>query len=231
MEMYLPLVRQTAERLYRKLPNSVDLEDLKSAGVFGLRDAIEGFDLERGVKFETYCTTRIRGAILDELRAVDWVPRLVRTKANKLSKAQQQLETLLGRQPTDGELAEALGMNLGELEAMVREANAVTMVSLSEAWPGSEEDEHALRKVDMLCDRREPEPMARIERKDLLEAATRLLNEKERLIVLLYYFEEMTMREIGLTLGLSESRVCQLHSRIMRRLRKHLGPARLDLLG
>jgi RNA polymerase sigma factor for flagellar operon FliA len=231
MEEYMPLVRSTAERVHRKLPHSVDVDDLASAGVFGLRDAIDGFDLERGVKFETYCTTRVRGAILDELRSIDWVPRLVRTKANKLGKAQKQLEVLLGRNPTDGELAKVLGMDLKELGSMVKEASAVSVVSLSESWPGSEDDEAPLRKLDVLEDRQSRRPVDHLHRKDILDVATRTLNTKERLILLLYYFEDMTMREIGLTLGLSESRVCQLHTRIMKRLREHLGKIRNDLLG
>ncbi|GIW71831.1 MAG: RNA polymerase sigma factor [Planctomycetota bacterium] len=231
MERYLPLVRATAERIRRRLPQSVELGDLESAGIFGLRDAIEGFDLQRGVKFETYCTTRVRGAILDELRSIDWVPRLVRTRANQLDKAMHDLEADLGRQPTDRELAARLGLELSELDAVVKEATAVNVVSLSESWPGAEEEERAVRKLDVLEDRRQHRPLEQLHHRDFLAVAARSLTPKERLILLLYYFEEMTMREIGLTLGLSESRVCQLHTRIMNKLREQFERSRCDLLG
>ena len=230
IEHYMPLVRYTAERLFAKLPQNVELDDLTSAGVFGLMDAIEGFDLARGVKFETYCTTRVRGAILDELRAFDWVPRLVRTKAHKLEAALRKLEVSLGREPNDKELASMLEIPLGELDAMVKEANAVSIVSLSEKWPNDDDDGRTLRKIDVLEDKRQTKPIEHAQRKDFLARVVSALGKKERDILLLYYFEDLTMREIGLTLDLSESRVCQLHTRIMDRLREQLGKVKQDLL-
>ena len=231
IEHYMPLVRYTAERLFAKLPQNVELDDLTSAGVFGMMDAIEGFDLARGVKFETYCTTRVRGAILDELRAFDWVPRLVRTKAHKLEGALRKLEISLGREPNVKELAAMLEIPLGELDAMVKEASAVSIVSLSEKWPGDDNDDgRAMRKIDVLEDKRQTKPIEYAQRKDFLARVVSALGKKERDILLLYYFEDLTMREIGLTLDLSESRVCQLHTRIMDRLREQLGKVKQDLL-
>ncbi len=228
IEHYLPVVRYTAERVAAKLPQNVELDDLMSAGVFGLMDAIDGFDLERGVKFKTYCSQRIRGAILDELRAFDWVPRLVRTKAGQLEEGYRTLEAALGRRPTDIELAARLGMTLGQLDLFVRDASAVSVVSLTERWQ-EQDHEKALRTIDLLEDRRAASPIDDLQRKDVMEVLTKELTLKERLIVLLYYFEELTMREIGLSLDLSESRVCQLHTRIMARLRAKLGAREREL--
>src|SRR3984957_10431201 len=130
IERYLPLVRYNAERVWAKLPEGVDLNDLISAGVFGLMDAIDAFDLGRGVKFETYCVPRIRGAMLDELRTMDWVPRLVRSKHTKMEEARKSLEAQHGRPPTDAELAERLGLPQEEYEKMATDANAVGLTSL-----------------------------------------------------------------------------------------------------
>ncbi|HQZ68065.1 MAG TPA: sigma-70 family RNA polymerase sigma factor, partial [Planctomycetaceae bacterium] len=134
MERYLPLVRYNAERVWAKLPEGVDLNDLMSAGVFGLMDAIEAFDMERGVKFETYCVPRIRGAMLDELRTMDWVPRLVRSKASKVEAARKIVEARVGRPPTEVEIAEQMGLPIQEFERMKSDASAVNLVSLEKKW-------------------------------------------------------------------------------------------------
>src|ERR1700749_3435694 len=134
IERYLPLVRYNADRVWAKLPDGVDLNDLISAGVFGLMDAIEAFDMNRGVKFETYCVPRIRGAMLDELRTMDWVPRLVRSKASRLDEARKSLEAEHGRPPRPEELAERLSISLDVLDHMVGEATAVSLVSLNKKW-------------------------------------------------------------------------------------------------
>ena len=134
MERYLPLVKYNGERIWQRLPDGVELDDLISAGVFGLMDAIDAFDLERGVKFETYCVPRIRGAMLDELRCMDWVPRLVRYKASKLANATKKLEARLGRAPTEQELADQLEITVPELEKMITDANAVNLISLNKKW-------------------------------------------------------------------------------------------------
>src|SRR5262245_29961728 len=153
VERYLPLVKYNAERIWQRLPEGVDLDDLISAGVFGLMDAIDAFDLGRGVKFETYCVPRIRGAMLDELRTMDWVPRLVRSKHTKMEEARKSLEALHGRPPTDGELAERLGLPLDEYEKMVMDANAVGLISLNKKW--YETDSYKdVREIDILEDKK-----------------------------------------------------------------------------
>src|SRR5262245_43813856 len=134
VENYLPLVKYNAERIWSRLPEGVELDDLISAGVFGLLDAIEAFDLGRGVKFETYCVPRIRGAMLDELRTMDWVPRLVRSKASKLEEARKSLEAQLGRPPRAEEMAAKLGVTVEELDKMTGDATAVSLVSLNKKW-------------------------------------------------------------------------------------------------
>ncbi len=221
IERFLPLVRYNAERVWSKLPEGVDLNDLISAGVFGLMDAIEAFDLERGVKFETYCVPRIRGAMLDELRTMDWVPRLVRSKASKLEAARKQAEAELGRPPADVELAKKMGLPLEEFDKLKSEASAVNLVSLNKKW--YETDSYKdVREVDILEDSKGEDPTLGIQKRDVMRLVTKGLNRNERLIIILYYYEELTMKEIGSTLGLSESRVSQMHSSIVARLKDQL---------
>lgn len=221
MENYLPLVRYTAERIAAKLPDEVDIGDLMSAGIFGLMDAIEAFDLDRGVKFETYCAPRIRGAILDELRTMDWVPRLVRSRAHKLENATKALEAELGRLPTDDELVRRLGVTQDEFDKLLRDATAVSLVSLSRRFY-DEDSTKDLSEGDVLEDPRDNDPVNEIQRNDLRELMAKGLTRVERLILVLYYYEEMTMKEIGATLDLSESRVSQMHSAILTRMRNQL---------
>ena len=228
VERYLPLVRYVAERLLAKLPQSVELDDLNSAGIFGLLQAIDGFDIRRGVKFETYCVNRVRGAILDELRNLDWVPRLVRTKGHKLSNAYRELEIKLGRIPTDAEMAKKLGLSLADYDEMVREASATSIVSLSEKMQ-NEDDDKALTKLHMVENQKGKSPTEHIQRRELVEYLTRGLSHKEKLIMVLYYYEELTMREIGAIIDLSESRVCQIHSKIVIRLKHQLRSIRREL--
>src|SRR5580692_8660843 len=213
MENYLHLVRYNAERIHVKLPDEVELDDLMSAGIFGLMDAIAAFDLDRGVKFETYCAPRIRGAILDELRSMDWVPRLVRSRAHKLDGATKQLEVELGRASTN--------------EKMAKDASAVGLVSLSRKWFETDSNKD-VREIDILEDKRGANPVREIQRKDLKELITKGLSRAERLIIILYYFEEMTMKEIGATLDLSESRVSQMHSSILARLKAQMADRRKE---
>jgi RNA polymerase sigma factor for flagellar operon FliA len=222
VEIYLPLVKYNGERIWARLPEGVELDDLISAGVFGLMDAIDAFDLSRGVKFETYCVPRIRGAMLDELRTMDWVPRLVRSKASKLNEAVKNLEARLGRQPTGNELAEELHISVPELEKMMLDANAVNLISLNKKW--YETDSYKdVREIDILEDKKGEDPTKRIQKNDLMRLVTKGLNRNERLIIILYYYEELTMKEIGATLDLSESRVSQMHSSIVQRLHLQLG--------
>ncbi|MCA9089785.1 MAG: FliA/WhiG family RNA polymerase sigma factor [Planctomycetaceae bacterium] len=221
IERYFPLVRFNAERVWAKLPDGVDLNDLISAGVFGLMDAIEAFDLERGVKFETYCVPRIRGAMLDELRTMDWVPRLVRSKASKLEAARKQVEAQVGRPPTDRELAMKMEMSLDDFQRMKTEASAVNLVSLNKKWYETDSSKD-VREVDIVEDQKGEDPTFGIQKRDLMRLVTKGLNRNERLIIILYYYEELTMKEIGQTLGLSESRVSQMHSSIVARLKEQL---------
>jgi len=221
VEAYLHIVRYTAERLYAKLPDEVELDDLISAGIFGLIDAVDGFDTERGVKFETYCAPRVRGAILDELRSVDWVPRLVRSRGHRLDEATRRLEAELGRKPTERELATEMKLKLSEFRKLRRDAEAVGMVSLSRKWFETD-GQKDVREIDVLEDKRSDDPFRSVQRKDVKDLITRGLSRAERLILLLYYFEEMTMKEIGQTLDLSESRVSQMHSAVLDRLRHQL---------
>ncbi len=221
VEIYLPLVKYNGERIWSRLPEGVELDDLISAGVFGLMDAIDAFDLSRGVKFETYCVPRIRGAMLDELRTMDWVPRLVRSKASKLNEAIKTQEARLGRAPSEIELAEHMGISVPELEKMVMEANAVNLISLNKKW--YETDSYKdVREIDILEDKKGEDPTRRIQKHDLMRLVTKGLNRNERLIIILYYYEELTMKEIGATLDLSESRVSQMHSSIVQRLQGQL---------
>lgn len=225
VENYCHLVKYNAERIWARLPDGVELDDLISAGIFGLMDAIEAFDLNRGVKFETYCVPRIRGAMLDELRTMDWVPRLVRSKQSKVEAAKKQLEAALGRPAMPEELAEKLGVPLDQIESFIGEANAVNLVSLNKKW--YETDSYKdVREIDILEDKKSEDPTGRLQNRDLMRLVTRGLNRNERLIVILYYYEEMTMKEIGSTLNLSESRVSQMHSSIVSRLQAQLNKRR-----
>jgi RNA polymerase sigma factor FliA len=228
LENYLYIVRYSAERLYAKLPDEVDVDDLISAGVFGLMDAVRAFDPARGVKFETYCAPRIRGAILDELRSLDWVPRLVRSRAHKLNEAVAILEAGLGRKPTDKELAKQMELSMKDFTKLRRDARAVGLVSLSRKWYETDANKD-VREIDVVEDKRSDDPFRAVQRQDIKELVTRGLNRAQRLIVILYYFEEMTMKEIGETLDLSESRVSQMHSAILERLRNHLDKRQKEL--
>ncbi len=221
MEYYLPLVRYNAERIHTKLPDEVDLDDLMSAGLFGLVDAINAFDLERGVKFETYCAPRIRGAILDELRSMDWVPRLVRSRSSQVEGARKTLAMQLGRNPTDDEIKAKLNVNDEEFDKIRKDAGAVQTVSLSRKWFETDSNKD-VREIDVLKDGRQVNPLTAVQKRDLKDLVTKGLSRAERLIIILYYYEEMTMKEIGTTLDLSESRVSQMHSSILARLKAQL---------
>ncbi len=228
IEHYLPLVKYNAERICAKLPDEVELDDLMSAGIFGLMDAIDAFDLKRGVKFETYSATRIRGAILDELRNMDWVPRLVRSRAHKLEAVSRELEAELGRTPSQEEIGKRMGMSREEFDRLLRDATAVTQVSLNRKYFETDSQKD-IREIDVLEDKSGVDPLHEVQSRDLKEFVTRGLTRAERLIVVLYYYEEMTMKEIGATLDLSESRVSQMHSSILSRLKAQLNHRRREL--
>ncbi len=221
MEHYRSLVRYCAERLHSKLPDMVELDDLIGAGIFGLMDGIDAFDPERGVKFETYCSPRIRGSILDEMRSMDWVPRLVRARAHQLARATHSLEIHLGRKPSEKEIAKKLDMDMKEFGRLQRDAKAGSLVSLDTRYNdgNSEKD---IREIDTIKDPHAETPLAEFQKKSLKELLTKGLTRGERLVVVLYYYENMTMKEIGETLDLSESRVSQMHSSIIARLKAQM---------
>ncbi|MBK8271199.1 MAG: FliA/WhiG family RNA polymerase sigma factor [Planctomycetes bacterium] len=221
IERYMHIVRFNAERIHTKLPTEVDLDDLISAGMFGLIDAIEAFDMARGVKFETYCSPRIRGAILDELRSMDWVPRLVRNRSQKIQSATKELQSQLGRLPSEREVAARIGVSSDEFKRIVHDGNAVSMTSLSRKAFTSDSSRE-VSELEVLRDERAINPVKEIQKSDLKKLIQKGLTSTERLILVLYYYEEMTMKEIGVTLDLSESRVSQMHSAIVDRLRFQL---------
>lgn len=221
MEKYLPLVRYNAERIYQRLPDEVDIQDLMSAGMFGLMDAINAFDLGRGVKFETFCAPRIRGAVLDELRSMDWVPRLVRHRTARVQSARQKFEMEHGRLPTDDELSGKLKLEGEEFDKYNRDSRAVATFSLTRKCFQSDGNKDVC-EIDVIKDDTQNNPFIDIQRKDVKDLITKGLSRAERLIVILYYYEEMTMKEIGATLDLSESRVSQMHSSILARLKAQM---------
>lgn len=220
---HLPLVRYVAERIGAMLPKSVELEDLIQAGSMGLMDAVGKFDHSLGIKFKTYCSHRIRGAILDALRSQDWVPRLVRQRATRLEAIQREWLGQYGRQPTLRELAEALDVAEKDVEKEVRKATPRVILHASDRKlaPGDETE----GTIEALAESREPDPVEPVLRADILEAMTSRLTPKEKRIVYMYYRERLTLREIGARLNLTESRVCQIHSSVIERLRRHLRPA------
>jgi RNA polymerase sigma factor FliA len=224
MEHYLHLVRYNAEKIHVKLPDEVELSDLMSAGIFGLMDAIAAFDPDRGVNFETYCAPRIRGMILDELRSMDWVPRLVRSRAHKLENASRQLEAELGRIPTNEEIARRLRVSMNEFEKMVKDASAVGLVSLSRKWFETDSNKD-VREIDAV-EAKGVDPLRHAQAEDLKEFMTKGLSRAEKLILILYYFEEMTMAEIAKHLDLSESRVSRMHSTVLANLRASIAKRR-----
>jgi RNA polymerase sigma factor for flagellar operon FliA len=221
MEKYLPLVRYAAERIATRLPDEVDIQDLMSAGLFGLMDAIDAFDLARGVKFETYCAPRIRGAILDELRAMDWVPRLVRHRTARMDAARQRFQMETGREPTEEELSRHLQLHGEEFDKFRRDSAAVSTFSLTRRCFQSD-GSRDVREIDVIKDESQRNPFSDVQRKDIKDLITKGLSRAERLIVVLYYYEELTMKEIGATLDLSESRVSQMHSSILARLKAQM---------
>lgn len=225
VELYIPLVKYHAQRVWSRLPDGVDIDDLTSSGIFGLIDAVEAFDLNRDVKFETYCAPRIRGAMLDELRSMDWVPRLVRTKAKRLGEATKALDEKLGRQPTDQELADYLQISVEELKKLTASATAVSVVSLNKKWSETDSSKE-VSELDILEDMKGEDPTERLQKIDTMRLVTKGLKRNERLILLLYYYQDMTMKEIGATLDLSESRVSQIHSSIVQRLQMQLSKRR-----
>lgn len=219
IENYMPIVYHHADRIRVKLPDEIERDDLISAGTFGLIDAITAYDPGRGVKFETFCLPRVRGAILDELRSMDWVPRKIRSKTSKLNEAYKVLEGKFGRRPSEEELADFLEVPVDEVHKTITQTSSVNVTSLDKSWTDSS-GENDVSEMDILADKRGEDPAERVAKQELIRVCTKGLSKNERLIIILYYFEELTMKEIGATLDLSESRVSQIHSSIIDRIKK-----------
>ncbi|MDR3000867.1 MAG: FliA/WhiG family RNA polymerase sigma factor [Fibromonadaceae bacterium] len=222
---YTPLVRYTAQRMSIGLPKNVQLNDLVGTGVIGLIKAVESFDRSREVKFETYATHKIRGAILDALREQDWVPRLIRRKAKMVRNAYVELEKEIGRTPYDSEVAEHLNLKMGEFEDLLSEVASTSIISLNEVITSSFGESTEISLIDTLEDKEAENPLDRLgteETKRVLTEALLALAENERQVIALYHYEEMTLKEIGLAMGLTEGRVSQIHSKAMLKLRAKL---------
>ena len=221
---YSPLVKYVAGRLASSLPQTVDTADLISYGIFGLIDAIEKFDPGRAIKFETYAISRIKGAIIDELRAMDWVPRSVRSRAREIEAAYVALENSLRRVPNDQEVADQMGVSLKEFQDILTKLSYTSVVSFEELWVGGERDE-GQNAIGSIKDDSAEDPVAIFESaeiKDILAGAIEKLPERERTVIALYYYEGLTLKEIGQVLGVTESRVSQLHTKAVLRLRAKL---------
>ncbi len=229
IEAYLPLVKSIAQRLHAKLPKEVDLDDLTSEGVFGLVEALESFDPSRGVAFEMFSSQRIKGAMLDKLRRMDWVPRLVRSRHHLIDKACRAFEVRTGRIPSMPELAEEMRLPTDEVMDLTRSASSAGILSLHHKYYETE-SARTVSQIDLLPDRRASDPSERAQRSDVRDLVTRGMSRKERLITLLYYYEGMTMKEIGAALNLSESRVSQMHTSILLRIRKLLRHRRKEFV-
>jgi RNA polymerase sigma factor for flagellar operon FliA len=221
---YAPLVKYVASRVATGLPSSVDQADLVSYGMFGLIDALHKFEPSRGNKFETYAIPRIKGAIIDELRAMDWVPRSVRFKQREIEKALTELETELKRQPSEQELADHLGVTRSELHSVINQISFVSVLALDEAVSVGTDRGEQVSLIDTLADRGlDPtQGLESQETRGLLAAAINSLSEREKIVVTLYYFEGLTLAEIGEILGVTESRVCQIHTKAVGGLRGQL---------
>jgi RNA polymerase sigma factor FliA len=220
---YSPLVKYVAGRVAVGMPANVEHADLVSYGIFGLMDAIDKFDVSKGFKFETYAITRIKGAIIDELRSVDWVPRSVRSKARKLEQAVQRLESDLHRSPSEEELADELGWTVDELQETLAKVSMTSMAALDETLDVGEGDRISL--VDTLQDLHTVLPedsYEALESKELLRRAMTRLTEREQTVLGLYYFEGMTLAQVGGVLGVTESRICQIHTKAVLSLRAKL---------
>jgi RNA polymerase sigma factor for flagellar operon FliA len=222
---YSPLVKFVAGRLGAGLPSHVDDADLISYGLMGLIGAIERFEPERGIKFETFAMTRIRGAIIDELRSLDWVPRSVRSRAREIEAAQAKLEHELQRAPSEAELAAKLGLTEDELQTSLLEIANSSVYALDELWTISDSSGDSVSLLDTISDPRADDPqesLASSEIKDRLTEGISGLPEREQLVIALYYYENLTLREIGEVLGVTESRVSQLHTKAVMRLKSSL---------
>lgn len=224
IKRYSPMIKYVANRIAMRLPPHIEVDDLISVGVLGLMDAISKYDPTRGAKFKTYAEFRVRGAILDELRAMDWVPRSVRQKASNIDNVVQKLQAKFGRPPEDEEVAKEMGVSLEQFFATLNETKSMPVLSLEDLGIAKETGEQQ-SLLDCLAGKGDTDPQTQIrlnELKGIIAKAIDTLPEKERLMISLYYYEELTMKEIGAVLSITESRVSQIHSKAVFRLRTKL---------
>lgn len=229
---HAPLVKYVAGRLALRLPASVEMEDLVSTGILGLIDAIEKFNPNLNVKFETYAIARVKGSMLDGLRALDWVPHSLRQKARELERTYARVESALGRSATDEEIASELGVDVADLQQLIADIGRTNIVSLDDLW-GESDSGSTVRAIDLVEDEQAENPQINIEfedRKRMLAEAIDKLPERERLMVTLYYYEGLTVKEIAVIMGVSQSRISQLHSKAILRLRGRLSRMKYQLL-
>jgi RNA polymerase sigma factor FliA len=223
---YAPLVKYVVDKIASTLPRSIDKEDLIHTAIIGLFDAMEKFDAGRGTKFETYAVWRIKGAVLDELRSLDWASRSTRRKAREIDRTCQQLEQKLGRSASDNEIAQQMNLKVNDFSRLVEEVRGASLLSLDQAV--AVDDDHDMTGLgDVIEDVSATDVLAEMmesESKDELLEAINALTEQERLVIALYYYEEMTLKEIGETLGISESRVSQIHTKAIGRMRTRMQP-------
>jgi RNA polymerase sigma factor for flagellar operon FliA len=220
---HAPLIRYIVNRIAVRLPSHIDLDDLHNTGVIGLMDAIDKYDPEKNCKFKTYAEFRIKGAILDQLRSLDWVPRSIRQKSRRLEQAYAEVEQRLGRAASESEVAESLGLSLAQFHFLLNQVRGISMVNLDELRAGGESDQPL--QGDLFEDVKAENPFLLLKSREMRQAIAECIGalpEKERLVISLYYYEDLNMKEIGNVLSITESRVCQIHTKAVARLRSKL---------
>lgn len=230
---YAPLVKYVAGKVSMNMPQNVEFEDLISYGIFGLIDAINKFDPSRGIKFKTYAMTRIRGAIFDELRSIDWVPRSIRQKAKQIEHVISELENKLGRTVEDEEIAKELGVSSEEFQTLLNKLSGASILSLNDIWYlGDDSDEFSFIETLEAPENMNPDILIEKEEiRDYIVEAIKKLPDKEKKVIVLYYYEDLTLKEIGEVLEVTESRISQLHTKAIMRLRGRLGRVKSNIIG
>ncbi len=230
---YAPLVKYVAGKVSMGMPQNIEFDDLVSYGIFGLIDAITKFDPARGIKFKTYAMTRIRGAIFDELRSIDWIPRSIRQKAKQVEQVISELENKLGRTVEDEEIAKEMGISNEELQSLLNKLSGTSMLSLNDIWYlGEDNDELSILETLEAPENMNPDILIEKEEiRDYIIDAIKKLPDKEKKVIVLYYYEDLTLKEIGQVLEVTESRVSQLHTKAIMRLRGRLGRIKSNIVG
>ena len=230
---YAPLVKYVAGKVSMGMPHNIEFDDLVSYGIFGLIDAITKFDPARGIKFKTYAMTRIRGAIFDELRSIDWIPRSIRQKAKQIETVIAELENKLGRTVDDEEIAKEMGVSNEEFQSLLNKLSGTSMLSLNDIWYlGDDNDELSILETLEAPESMNPDVLVEKEEiRDYIIDAIRKLPDKEKKVIVLYYYEDLTLKEIGEVLDVTESRVSQLHTKAIMRLRGRLGRIKSNIVG